>query len=1840
MPNYGATVAHTEAQDPPDLVTLGLKNDWQPVYDWATRHSVLPQLLLLAQVTHSTDQYTYIGTLLHALTVPTVRHLLSEWSALDPYCESLLFLADAVRNDPTILDTCPPAPGDVSVRKQLHRSMPTRFLLAAFISDLNLETQEQIDRYWSLRVWLLVEAFRRGADGVLLDGNIREVATRLCIAIEKEKGWRPVFDRLPVGAKTFGGFRRFLRTQAQRLSNDESLETTLGLQTRRTLLGKLSKITNDAIIDITPSLPGALTGTRALLRVPIGPPPPMRREELDKADGEVSRIESEDADNDLLSHQDSEPRSYLHSLLKGNSILNLTGEQLHYLPWAWDRPNPYELIELNHWLDRHLALPPNGYNALLSAIVWIAMATGRSLLRALDLPISYDIAQEWTLIPKTWMLKRQIPRRDSSWTPTEQSSGWVVPAAEYQTLTLPDRIILILRKARRRNTKAQYLGQLWSHPEGSAPKTCFTAEMIGPLARITSSMLSQILPQRAYETRSDAYFSRLIAAHPQSALPAPCAYTAWTLTDVTAELEAGKSETPPQPLTAPGALIGMGSLLFAVEQMLVKTISKANRRVREAILSGDPIIGHNTYIAHLIAAMLAATGGRPIRDPFESPAHFDPEQRFVFVNDKESSLARQGRLNPLPDELCHHLVHDYSDYLTRLAESLREVHPELAAEIDVLSDQRSNGRLPWFFFLAQTPGLRWISVSESEIEKLELYDWPLPLRLFRHRLANQLRLRRVHAEIIDGLLGHSEVGAASYGDDSPRCWMDDMVETRPAINSCYQDLGFSLTAPPVIRFDLNLTKYSLSKERLFGARAREHQRQQRRRAAFRAAKEALDDLLEGRTFDEVEPDEIEQLAERLLGIHNGTPSDSGYLQYQYLESKVEKLRNRRGRWLRTRKRFYSPSEAPSLITEAAVGALSRYHALLAQLRKDIAGLKIKRLPYRDCFPLAATLILLETGITSKSILEGVLEGNNIRLVSKSGLGYLEYAPGLAELVQKEPESAITVQRFRIPKPAVDLIARGLRASRQSPERKTGLPRILTQLSAQLNAYADVYCGNTETTIGGLIESLRLLVDQVSAMTRPGIVAAVTSGRRISVSLRWSDWLRRDGNGMLAVESPLLQSTNDEKPPIPFAWSAAVVRSARDVDKEAQLDNAHAFYKALRGAIPQTGSRSMKGKKGRRLPKYLSPAQRARVVSNLNSILSEWSGRVSGAVYMLGQWLLYLTIHTRTTNARLKPNTPKRYFGALSPVFQQLGHNVELNSLSSDEVTEFYRELLEARPNLKDRKYVEWCLLEFHRWALQFGICEPDWPDLPMSISLFGISPGYFSETEYFDALSKLLIAPGDDQQVIASAALLLFCYRFALRPGEALGLTRNDIQIWDDDIVIVVRERYLRSVKQTRSRRQTPLVFTLSAQERSILDRLFGLAEAAHGQDKLAPIFSDTDMPRDVNDISGLIGMVTRALRETTGNPNVVLYTARHSCAAEVAMALYDLDLPGWTEQIKEPREIRHDRIRRILLGGKAEARTRRCAWVLARFMGHAGPETAPKSYLHFVTEWTDELNALSETPWKYAPTGVMDLDTQPRVTSIDYRLLHTAKPSPKPLTVVSALKWMRLIASGNPADRAADLIGISQKASSDLYDAASAIGERLRLSNTKRDRRVVSESEKSTKSSMPRTPNDPLEYLRRPPDSAWNRLIKKAAEIDGKKVRLNSAPTLATLPLMIGATRQLLICRKPHFHFAFDLLNLLGYPRKQYKVIMGKGKAETRNLLRTWADEAGLKPSTQDTTKPKLDSMFELTEDGVPRPAPERWGIAWIETADPTIAMHSSIEWVIMVLAIVSALSANDKNS
>jgi hypothetical protein len=266
----------------------------------------------------------------------------------------------------------------------------------------------------------------------------------------------------------------------------------------------------------------------------------------------------------------------------------------------------------------------------------------------------------------------------------------------------------------------------------------------------------------------------------------------------------------------------------------------------------------------------------------------------------------------------------------------------------------------------------------------------------------------------------------------------------------------------------------------------------------------------------------------------------------------------------------------------------------------------------------------------------------------------------------------------------------------------------------------------------------------------------------------------------------------------------------------------------------------------------------------------------------------------------------------------------------------------------------------------------------------------------------------------------------------------------------------------------------------------------------------------------------------------------------------------------------------------------------------------------------------------------VKNLDAQLRVPSIDYRLLHTSKPPTEPLTVVSSLKWMRLIASGNPPDRAADIIGISRKAAGDLYAAATAIGDRLRLSKTKRDRRAITNSAKSDKTLTVGSLHDALEYLRRPPDSAWNRLIKKAAELDGKKVRLDSAPPLSKLPYMIGATRQLLICRKPHFHFAVDLLKLLDYPRDRYRVIVGKGKAETQHLLHKWAVEAGLKPdipNTRDASIPKLDSMLELTEDGITRPVPERWGIGWIETADTNIAMHSSIEWAIMVLASVSAL-------
>ncbi len=1694
-----------------------------------------------------------------------------------------------------------------------------------------------------IRTWLLVEAFRRAHDRHTLDANIRLVSNRLIFAREKDNGWQAIINALTTSGESFDSFRRMLIFRAVE-SKGRGFPEPPKRKTRNNFFNKIIYIAegkearenvpgNEGVTElISDGIPLHLVRPEPV--VPVDAFPSLDEEDdFDDVQG-VIRLEGEEPDDDLFGIPVEPERPYLHHRQKSRSILTLTGEQLHYLPWSWHSINPNELAQLERWVDGNLNESPESPQALLAAIVWIAMGTSRTLLRALQIPIADALNDEWTLSRKDCVLRRKRPARLSAWKPkTDQERSWILPAASHLTLTPPDSVRQVLDCALSTHPEAVRMSELW--PEDAdiaAPKSMFTRQMTGALSRITSSMLASVLPLRAFHNRENATFTRFVAAHPNSGLPASCAYSAWSNEDVEMVLNSEGSASGEEKLYAPGSSIGMGSLLLAVESHLKKDIAQAHAQLAKAELAGDLVMTHNRYTALQVEALFAATGGRAVRDPFESPRHFDFTNDLVFIDDKASGQLRQGRIFPLAHSLARHLDEEYFPYLERLVNALGPKHRVLADDIQSLLGDSTQYRMPLFFFLTRNPELRWSSVSESAINALNLFHSPLPLRLYRHRLPNRLRIKGGDPEVIEAILGHAEAGAASYGDDSPRCWRDDMERIRPLLDQCFNELGFKLHAPRTLKLneDYPALPSDTREKTLFGANARARERRKRRRNLMREAKNQIDNFLAGRSFSELQPEELQQLSEELLGITEGRASSEGYLKYAYLQSRIDQVWKKKSKWLRSRMSYRQADTAVSPFTLLSTQATAAQHELQEILHGILGRCAVANIPLGECRLLSVALLCVDAKIASPPLLESVLEVRDFRLSYLGGQYFLEYAPDLTGRLEKG-QTAITVQRFEIPPKVAQLLDRISSADRVRSLLEETTADKLSRIWKALEK-TGVINGHSRSH-RQLIKALCQVMDQFIAMNRPGQVAAMLSGRRISVSLDWKDRIRRDENRILVAEDAsapeaALETANELENRFDLALgrSSTAIRHPETKEERVLMDSAKRFFSDLRSQLRIDGE----------LPQKFTSLQRKTIKSQLNRVLRNGTGTVSGAVYLYGQWMLQLLTQEKKKGRLLSPSSISRYFTALSPVMQELACNLDILSLDEDELTDFYEQLLLARPKLANKQIVEETLKRFHAWARNLGVAEPDWEELALSSSYWSVRPTFFTEQEYLDALGVLLSARRDDaHRSLQAAFLLLLCYRFALRPKEALGLLRNDWCQWDDEINILVRKNYLRDLKRPQSRRQIPLLFELSRREKTLIEKILGLSEAAYGNDMRAPLFADADTPRSVDTQKELKLMATQSLQLVTANAKMVLYSARHSCAAEVCRALYGL---GPSSRLAGPSSSDHWRaewIRTTLLGN-SEVATRRTAWALARFMGHAGPLTAPKNYLHFFTEWADTFHAWAHVEYQSPWGTIRNLDVEPRSDRV-IPLFTSRQHQYQSLTTVIALKLMRLIARGIALERAATVLSLKIEQVHESARLISKVGEKLRLAKLGRE---VAQ-------------NDGYEYLRRLSEGAWSRLLSLARMAEQSERSVESLINVDELPSLIGPTRQLLLWEPHHFAWARQLLSAHNLPREQYVVIPGGGSSDIRKMMEAMAAEHGFLPDppTWEQTKttnaqqpgsppaqqngsnsvsrtikrPRLDVAEEIVR-GRPRKVPERWGIAWKESA--TAEVRSGIEWMVLVVA------------
>lgn len=1599
-------------------------------------------------------------------------------------------------------DHIKPLPESKAGKDHFFGSLNENYLLALLAERIQRESSDIRTWMLQLRAWTIVHALARYERGVRLDENLQTVSRCQRMACDNSEEWLCFFLSLKKVAlpRSF----RELGVQLHAAAHQALSLTTPRDSDRRAL---------KAICEIASNRDKPLQG---FPRLPLLIAQHQNHSEQWR---EALHLETEDpsvevwigTDNGTRLVAEEVPEEYTPAQrkLSTRTVLFASAEEVHMLPWSWIRPNPIEIRSLRNWIEETLAAYPAASDeAFIAAVIWCAVATGRSLVRTLAFEIDHVTGAEWRFDPNTGNLKRTPPMRVPGWLPDEQAREWLLSTADEICISPQEQARQALLKKYRQTPEARTFYELWPKGRHTGPEHSIGAALKAISPRLTGRMLAEALPLRSFASEQDATLASLIASHPQTPLSGGHSYAQWRLSKVTALLSAELQS----PLVAEQDLIGLGSRLAVIDALIINSLRSARNTVVAKRHSGDAIAFHNAYTAYVVIALLAATGARPINSPFESLAQFDLEEDRVFIDDKHGGTTqRTGRMLPLVTGISAFLRKRYLPHLVALAHWLQPSRPVLASDIERLATEAGNGEIPLFFFLDERGN--WSEVTRSSIFHHASIDWPLPANLFRHRLPNRLRALGVDNEIIDGIMGHSEWGAETWGHLSFRSWKDDADALRPALNRAFSALkfvplrGLTKTAAPTLTTPMLPPESEQATARMFGADARERERLLRYRRSVREANFTIREFLGERKLETLNPDELDQLADRLTRTERGMPIPTGGLRLALLIRKLERAEIRTGTRLRPRRERLIANDPPSMFSQRACGVSARIGKICLALDR----VSPRSSPGRRVAAVVA--LAVESRISDAAMLAEVAQGRRYRVVSLRDRYFLEFG-----VIDDGRDT--TGRRFPISNRTTSWLESSRGLDNNSTIDAFGISELLQALPIK------------SPTLNEVIDFLAQEVEQENVLSLPGVICGVLAGKIETTALGWRDLVRLDSGRKIAWQSSL-PKLNVETP---LRFKGVLYPASPESRQRANI----AFLKA----IPRALRTAMDARPGK--PNVFRTL-RATLDSAIKAGMRNESGSASASLLLLGQWILHLT-------SPAKGHPPKsvsllRYWTALAGRFHAELTEFDLVQADSDEITDAYSRVLDSIQRGATTYTVE-RLAHFHRWlALSFDVEHPDWSQLPVIVPGLGVSPGFVSENEYRESLMALSAAEGegDPGESVGAAMILLMAYRFGLRRNEALFLTRGD---WTDDkagIVITVEGNRWRKLKSRTSRRQVPLLFNLTDEEKRLVERAKVMYAARHGQNHDYPLL-------DIKNPLSMIRNIHWKLKMATGNDAITLHHARHSVANLVLLNALGIHLRYWA-----PQEFCENGAETLLASRRRPSR--RHAWAISRFLGHATPSTTLKSYIHFIYEWIDELVSIPKIEGFRRPASVIALDLLPEAEEED-ELAIPRTPAREP-SLADTLMAYRLFVRGVSAESIAGALGIADARVAGWLRPLEEDGNWTQCGD------------------IARSFSEPT----------WNRLISWSRKFPISTIP-SSTLTAEGLVEMVGEKRQLLAWHDGHFALLHTTLTALEIDKLQYEVFgSARMHNDTRALAERWGFEIAERPvsksrGTTNTGRPiQIDS-------------------------------------------------------
>lgn len=1901
-------------RDTGELATFGLPKPLHPIANWAHKIGLDPILIAVLDAT-KTDRFTdYIGTIVRFLRQQETSNLLANWASELPSAGELCRLSEAFSVSPFIASEYQGMPSLKLVSHQLTGGLLTKLAAVALIAR-PIPALAQSDRQWiaALRTWVFLQIVDSVFRGGRPNHYLLEVTNKLRLAIDRNEQWLTLFARLHGPTTSFHGMTRYLASACSQLLADQTarVESSVHRQLLSTLKnfceGKTSQTDDEDSSEVHGRFQAFLT------QQPRQNPPSFFLPLIqDDSRLPVDFTQTEDADDRGLTLNFDPPGADESTLTvtaveqaltppeqehQARGILLSTAQDHQFLTYSWNRPSPPELLRLKGWLAAALVGNDLALQTLAS-FVEIALLSANSLETVLPLRISGITEADWSCDIKHGSLHRISPRRYNGWQVTPDSAAWVAPLTAASQVALAPAAARTLRQLLAGAPASTQIENLWPASIGETPATMFNRicrETKG-MERLRSGMLAQVLEQHVFAITADPTLSELMASHQNSGLGGACAYASYKhaqIHSLFAQTTSNSAASPPDP--ADPEANAAGSELSPLDAALRQACSRALAKVNE--LSTQPeqwISHHNALTAYVVVVLLAATAARPVSSPFESLDHFDWSTLTVYIEDKVSSRLHQGRLVPIPQWVASLVEDCYLPHLVRLSEMVSQIDPPLSEEVKSHSRSMSSKKLPLFFLLGMAPQLRWFAVSESTLSALEVFSWPLPWNLMRHRLPTKLKRMGQDHECINGMTGHGEHGTAAYGPYSMRIWQDDAQQLRLSLTEALAGLDLKTPTAPqwAVRPAQSVGGASatscLATGAPFGSAARASRRQASHQQAAQQAREEILQFVNGRAIDSLTPDQWETLSRKMLLHGDGRPRTLGTIRYETLQLWVSENWQDHGIRPRIKRRYLPSLEEKSPFTLNAIGCQKRIDQALQVALGITRSMEPSRTSRRESLALGIMLLVLQSRIAEPSVLKDLLQGKDFRLVLFQRRYHLEHSPGL----DKVPDAP--VRRFGISTTAAVLLARAKASAnmldvRQWPRAhgesvdgpagdgliKDGLRDIWNPVARHESPF---------TSFQDCVLDVAAHVGQANAMQYPGIVAGYLNGDVVSAGLGHADWVRvtlnkaaipvlltvtklgvknadshdEDVNENIAP-SELVDTTYVPSPDAFMKFGHEYIAATSGVSELQQ--NSFRFFKKIRDALNNELTKKV--------------TSRRVLDSKLRVLISENKAAVSRTCLLLGEWLRSL-LWRKTKQGLIRIRSLTRYLNALSTCFQAMAYDHDLTGCDDDEVTEFYRRVMEVRQlvhpghatdanalaskvkpaetenedEVAARRYRSQSLAlqllrDFHRLvSREFGVEDPDWSEISIADDLLSISPGLMTEAEYLLALRALAPAPAQSsREQLARAFILLTAFRFGLRGDEATGLLRSD---WVDDqpdaLVVLVRGNHFRRLKTPAAQRQIPMLFLFTDQEKEVLTSWLASFDGITTLDGAGPLFAETQCPDRLMNVQQLRRQVSQVIKQVTCNPDSSLHHARHTFANRVVPLLVEGAGDLWPNAAapEQSSKERKSHVRRLLLG--TDQVTRRSLWALARLLGHAHPTTTVRSYLHLLPDLAMHyvnLPVPAKRPVSQDLSNVcINLDDLSFREDYLQPVSEKCETAPPPLlTPNQALRFLLLCQRGVSVARAQVITRISTRDADRLIQGVKAVDSIL-----------------ARRPHINPSAGGPYNFLGHISQGRWAELIARSHDV----VWMASTEDKFTihfteLPMMIGGSRQILLWKPIHFTFFKAVVDSWKLGEESYLVHMTQRKRDILLAMATGANLGlGKEPQAQlDTANansseskpvksgPKRETTFQQIDpvilDDPTLVVGPRCGV--LAQTHPTSALRSSHELALLVLV---GLALQDQES